>query len=405
MKKVTFITTGQPTTNPRLVKEAELLKALGYDVHVIYCFYQAWAEKYDLEIVSRNPGMYTICGGHPENDKLHYFKTRLRQKICSIIFKFINWPGIAENAINRTYEEAKSVARLQRSGLYIAHNLGALPVAVIAAGHNKAKVGYDAEDMHSGQFISEQDDGYRLNKYIEEKYFTKIDYFTAASPLIAENYKNVYRYLEPTVINNVFPKTGKVIVRNPDESAPLKLFWFSQTVGPDRGLEQVIEAIGLSKRYILFELLGHCSATYLAYIKDFAKNKGLGEDQLKIHKAVSPEGILKIAAGFDIGMASETGSPLNRDICLTNKIFTYLQCGLCILASDTRAQTLFLEQYPLSGQLYNKNDPRTLATLLSMYDKDRYLLFQTKKFNYALGQDKLNWEHESLQFIKLIENV
>ncbi|XHR93521.1 hypothetical protein ACFJIV_24875 [Mucilaginibacter sp. UC70_90] len=45
MKNVTFITTGQPTTNPRLVKEAETLHKLGYSVKVICCFYQQWARK------------------------------------------------------------------------------------------------------------------------------------------------------------------------------------------------------------------------------------------------------------------------------------------------------------------------------------------------------------------------
>ena len=86
MKRVTFITTGQPTTNPRLVKEAECLIELGYQVKVIYCFYQPWAQRFDEELISKYPGVFIYCGGDPVNDKKTYLRTRIRQKFCNILF-------------------------------------------------------------------------------------------------------------------------------------------------------------------------------------------------------------------------------------------------------------------------------------------------------------------------------
>lgn len=405
MKSVTLITTGQPATNPRLVKEAETLKAIGYEVHVIYCFYESWAEKYDPSVIGGNADMYTMCGGHPVKDRFQYFKTRLRQKICSYIFRFVEARTFAANAICRTYEESLALAKRRKSDLYIAHNLGALPVAIQAASHNNAKTGYDAEDMDSGQFTSEKDAGYCLAKYVEEHYFPCVDYFTAASPLIAAYYKKMYDYLEPNVINNVFPRTSPTERSGPFESPALKLFWFSQTVGPDRGLEGVIEAIGLTQRDIVFHLWGKCSAGYREFISAFAKREGLNDDQIKLHDPVSPDLIFEIAPAFDIGIASERGTPLNRDICLTNKIFTYIQCGLAIIASDTQAQSLFLEEYPYAGLLYNKNDVEALAGCLKIYDDDRQLLFETKRSNHSLGQSKLNWENESRNFIQLLKDL
>jgi hypothetical protein len=169
LKAVTFITTGQPATNPRLIKEAETLNSLGYRVKVICCFYHLWAEQFDEEITGKTPGMYIYCGGHPVKQKSAYYKTRLRQKICNMFWRYLKLPCVAENAISRTHAEAVSIAKKIKTDIYIAHNLGALPAAVIAAKYSGAKVGYDAEDMHSAQYKSEADDMYLLNKYLEIK--------------------------------------------------------------------------------------------------------------------------------------------------------------------------------------------------------------------------------------------
>ncbi|MGF7038445.1 glycosyltransferase [Mucilaginibacter lappiensis] len=405
MKNITFITTGQPTTNPRLVKEAETLIGLGYRVKVICCFYQSWAQKFDQEIISRNKNVYIYCGGDPEVHRAAYFKTRIRQKICSLLFGFTKALGVPENAISRTHAEALHLAKKIKTDLYIAHNLGALPAAVIAARYNNAKVGYDAEDMHSGQFVSNKDGMYLLNKYIEEKYFAQTDYFTAASPLIAKNYQNMYSCLNPVVINNVFPKTKLTLNLNYKTDRPLKLFWFSQTVGGDRGLEIIIAAMSLISKPTELHLLGSCLPADKQHILKSAKDNGIHENQIYFHRPIAAGDVIKLAARFDIGMATETASSLNRDICLTNKIFTYVQAGLAVIASDTQAQELFLEQYPDSGNLYHKNEVQSMANCINQYAENPESLYRIRELNYGLGQTTLNWETESKIFRNIVEQT
>ncbi len=405
MKNVTFITTGQPTTNPRLVKEAETLHKLGYRVKVICCFYQQWAQKPDEALTDRYRGMYIYCGGDPVEQKAIYIKTRIRQKLSTWLFKYTRHFGIPENAISRTHTEALAIAQKIKTDLYIAHNLGALPAAVLAAKYTGAKVGYDAEDMHSGQFTSTYDESYRLNKYIEEKYFNQINYFTAASPLIAEYYHRDYNYLKPVVINNVFPKTALNIGQNYKANKPLKLFWFSQTIGPERGLEDIIKAMAAVKGNVQLHLLGSCNEGHRAALLNLARSLNLNPDQLCFHEPIGADEIFNFASRFDIGMATETGVPLNRDICLTNKIFTYIQCGLAMIASDTQAQTLFMEQYPDTGKLYQKNNLQSLTDCIGFYLQNPDALYQTRLQNYQLGQTELNWETESHKFLNLVENL
>ncbi|RWY57341.1 glycosyltransferase family protein [Mucilaginibacter gilvus] len=403
MKNITLITTGQPSTNPRLVKEADFLSALGYSVKVIYCFYQPWAQQLDESIISQNPGMYICLGGAPVSSKFTYYKTRFRQKLCQILFSYFKGWGIPENAISRTHSETLKAAKKIKTDLYIAHNLGALPAAVLAAKYMGCKVGYDAEDMHSAQF-NDVSTMYLLNKYIEVKYFSHTGYFTAASPLIAANYRQAYPALQPLVINNVFPKIKSPFNKDQGTAGTVKLFWFSQTIGADRGLENIVAAMAQAPETEL-HLLGSCTSQYKATLLDIAAKSGVQPDRIIFNRPIPPDEIMAFAAQFDIGMATETGSTLNRDICLTNKIFTYLQSGLAIIASDTQAQSLFLSEYPAAGKRYQKNNTKSLAGCLNHYLQNPEALRQTRLGNYQLGQTELNWETESSKFGGIISST
>jgi len=403
LKNVTFITTGQPTTNPRLVKEVDTLIAQGYNVKVICCFYQYWAQAFDVQITRKYPGIYTYCGGSPIKGVTRYYLTRIRQKLAFILSTRTKKFGIAENAISRTHAEALKFAKKFKSDLYIAHNLGALPAAVIAARFHGAKVGYDAEDMHSGQFTTVNDPNYLLNCYIEEKYFPATNYFTVASPLIGEEYRRLYPYLAPVVIDNVFPRV-RVPFKSAD-SGPLRLFWFSQTVGPERGLEAVIIAMAQVRSPVELHLLGFCSSVYRNELYALAAANGLGKAQLYFHDPVPADKLFSFASGFHIGIAGETGTTLNRDICLTNKLFVYVQTGLAVLASDTRAQSLFLRTFPGIGILYPKDGGGCIASAIGHYANNREILTEIRKANYQLGQKTLNWENESEKFLAVIHRL
>lgn len=405
MKRVTFITTGQPTTNPRLVKEAETLQALGYQVKVICCFYSRWARDYDEQLVRKFPGMYLYCGGDPQNSKLLYYATRIRQKLSFKLFGRLKQASVPENAISRTHYEALALAKKIKSDLYIAHNLGALPAAVLAAESNGAKVGYDAEDMHSGQSSTVEDKEYQLNKYIEEKYFPAVHYFTAASPLIALNYHRLYPFLGPVVINNVFPRVTMPFSEKREGSGRIKLFWFSQTIGAGRGIEDVIAAMARVTGPVELHLLGECAAGYEATVEQLRKRSNLNEDQVHFHGPTTPDGLFTVAMQFDIGLATELREPLNRDICLTNKIFTYIQCGLAVIASNTQAQTAFFTDHPDAGQVYKSGDIEGLAASLNAFIADKEQLFRTRLANYQLGQESLNWETEGRKFIQIIRQL
>ncbi len=79
MKKVVLLTTGQPSTNPRIVKEADALHAAGFSVTVLYCYFIDWAVSSDEKLLISVPWVHKLIGGSPHKNKHIYFfyKTKI----------------------------------------------------------------------------------------------------------------------------------------------------------------------------------------------------------------------------------------------------------------------------------------------------------------------------------------
>jgi len=396
-KKVCLITTGHISSNPRLLKEASSLSNAGYEVHIVFTQYLEYLVAEDFKILSIHPDWkYSNFLWTPIKKTLR-LKTALVQKITKWIYPLIR---LNELIINRNYNWQLQRAIEIKADLYIAHNLGALPVAVNAAKANKTKCGFDAEDFHRNE-ISDDVNSFdvRLKKYIEDEYLKEIDYFTAASPLIANAYRELYPQLNPVVINNVFEIRNQPKI-NTNKNNVLKLFWFSQTIGRNRGLEDIISALNQIENPLMeLHLLGKLA------IEDAKYFNKLANFEIRYHKPVSPAQIFNLASDFDLGLALELNIPLNRNICLTNKIFTYLVSGLAILASNTAAQQDFLQENKNIGELYQIGNTKALADIITKLFNNREQLNEYKRNALESAKSKYNWEFEKQKFIKIINKV
>jgi len=394
--KVLLISTGQPSLNPRLVKEADTLAANGYEVTVLYSFWNDWGTKFDKLLLPTKNWKAICIGGDPEHKPLLYFISKVIHKAARTINKKTNGRWLAELAIARTAYFMIRDAKKYKADIYIGHNLGALPATITAAQANQKPCGFDAEDFHRNEVSDKIDDTEVLIRtHIENKYFPALNYLTASSPLIASAYSRLFPKLNPEVVLNVFP-TDKRVLKPEISNGPVKLFWFSQTIGHGRGLEEVIKALEqFDDGEFELHLLGQPDPAFNINQKT----------RIHFYEPIPSDEVINFASQFDIGLAVETGTPLNRDICLTNKIFTYIQAGLCIIASDTSAQVKLMSEYPVIGKIYQKNNPQSLADVLTYYQQHKDELFKARLTAIDVAKDKLNWETESKNFLTLVEQT
>lgn len=403
-KRILLISSGQPSLNPRLVKEADALVEYGYDVTVLYQYWNKWGTDFDKKLLPKKKWAAIRIGGDPVHQKSIYLFTKLQFKVGQYLFKMFGPNNVlGELAIGRCTNFLIDKAAKIHADLYIAHNLGALPAAVKAAKKFKAKCGFDAEDFHRQESSDNTNSiTFKLAKFIEDRYLPKLDYFTASSPLIAYKYQEIYPELKPEVIHNVFPKHS--IKKANAKKDGIQLFWFSQTIGKGRGIEDAIKALGiLKKEHICIQLLGNIDEYHQNYFSNLAVNAGLKEHQIKYISPVFSEEIFEIASNCDIGLALEQELPLNRDICLTNKIFTYLTAGIAVVASETSSQKKFILENPTVGKSFAIGDFNSLSKIINAYDMDRTMLTLTKENARILASEKYNWENEQEKFIQIVE--
>jgi glycosyltransferase involved in cell wall biosynthesis len=404
-RRICLVTPGHLSTNPRLVKEADALAAAGYEVSVVSARFIPWADTADGEFASRPWQVRKVAFG-PIAGRVRHVLQSLRRRVCLLAYNaFGLCPELAFHPVIPALSQA---ARATRADLYIAHNLAALPAAYRAARKHGAKLGFDAEDFHSGELNDTPENALRirLTREIERRYFQRCDYLTAASPGIARAYASAYGVKEPVVILNVFPKTEAPAAPTPSgttQPSP-SLYWFSQTIGPARGLETVVEAIACSRSRPTLYLRGNPSPGYQRQLTALAEKHGIG-DRLRFLPPAPPAQMVRLAAEHDIGLATEACAALNRDICLTNKIFTYLLAGMPVLATDTSAQTEMATGMPEAVFVYPQQDAQALAERMDDLLLSPAVLKNARRLAWQFGQARFNWDMEQRTFLQVIESA
>jgi glycosyltransferase involved in cell wall biosynthesis len=402
---VCLVTPGHLSTNPRLVKEADALAAAGCAISIVSARFIPWADEADSEFASRHWTVRRVAFG-PIAGRARHVAQSLRRRAGLLAYKLLGC--CAEIAFHPVIPTLTRAACAVPADLYIAHNLAALPAACRAAQRHGARLGFDAEDFHSGELNDTPENALplRLTRDIERRYLSRCDYLTAASPGIARAYADAYGVKEPVVIFNVFPKSdapGAPTPRGTAQPSP-SLYWFSQTIGPDRGLETVVEAIGLSRSRPTLFLRGNPSPGYPSQLSALAAKCGVA-DCVRILPPAPPGEMVRLAAQYDVGIASEPGHTPNNRLALPNKLFTYLLAGVPALASDTSAQSAIAAEMPEAVVVYPQQDAQVLAARMDQLLSSTDTLNAARTAAWQAGHSRFNWDIEQRTLLQVIESA
>lgn len=407
MPRICLISPGHLATNPRLVKEANALVEAGYSVVVISARYLPWADQQDKTQLDPRCRWLTPLPFGPHAPPVKRLQQVVAQKLFRALFRLgVRQQGVVESAWHPLVADLKTAARKIQADLYIAHYPAALPAAALAARAHGGRYAFDAEDFHLGDFPEEPayDFQRQLLRMIEGRYLPGCVFTTAASPGIADAYADAYGIPLPVVLRNVFP-----LAHAPEGPTPRgtaipgpSLYWFSQTIGPDRGLGCAIRAIALAESKPHLYLRGFISDAYRRRLVALARAEGV-EDRLHLLPPAPPEQMERLAAAYDLGLVAETGATPNRRIALTNKLFTYALAGIPMLLSDIAAHRQILAEAGEAAQIFHSEDPESLAEAMDHWlDAPPAVLAKARSTAFYLGQYRWNWEREQMG---LLENV
>jgi glycosyltransferase involved in cell wall biosynthesis len=392
--RVCIVTPGHIGSNPRVVKEADALHEAGHDVSVIATRVLDLVEPLDQSLMRRIPWRLERI------DLRSALRRRVRRAVQLCARRAYAALGLAWCAVPGLSASAKLVRRAAlatSADLYVAHYPGALAAAAAAARMHGARYAYDAEDFHLGDWpdVSAYEIERRLVRAVERRYLPGCAYVTAASPGIAEAYAEAYGVERPRVVLNTFPLVRAAPAPTPRGSAlpGPSIYWFSQTIGPERGIECAVRAIGRAAVRPHLYLRGTPAAGFTATLLELARDAGAA-GRVHFLPPDRPDSMEELAAAYDVGLCSETGHTTGRRLCLTNKVFTFLLAGIPPLLSDTPAQCRLAAEAGLSDLVYARGNPAVLAERIDRLLGDPTRLAAARAQAWRLGQERYNWERE-----------
>lgn len=390
-RSVCIVSPGNLASNPRVVKEADALHGAGYDVTAIACDYSEALRSEDDAIAASRPWKVVRVKRSPQEGITARAATMLAKSLLSM---GLSVPAnVAACSARAPVAALARAARQTHADLYIAHYIAALPAAAAAARQHGGLFGFDAEDFHSGEGTGAPGEAFRIRmvEAVERAFLSSCAYTTAASPLIGEAYAQRYG-VSPSTILNVFPLSMAPSYPMPRKAPGLRAYWFSQTIGLDRGLQAFIEAMARTRATVALDIRGSNRWGHGDALLALAGKLGIG-DRVKLLPMAPPGEMVRLAAQYDIGLSLETDVSENRRICLTNKIFTYLLAGVPVVMSDTPAQSRLAPDLGAAARLSSLADPSGLAAILDELASSSALA-EAAAEAWRLGRERYNWEKE-----------
>ena len=402
MARICVVTAGHLATTPRMVKAADALAEAGHQVRVVSTRFVHWASHADGDLYHRRHGLWhwDVVDYSPGAAAIRTWsglRRRTADALAALLTPQRCPAALVYRAYSRIHPELVRAILARPEDLIYAGTAGALAAAAVAAGKSGTPYALDLEDFHSG----EQDDSpearraHRFARRIEQRVLPGARFRTAGSAAIADAYRELYD-LETLAIHNTFPLPDTQPSLASRRPGPLRLYWFSQTIGANRGLEDAIRAAGKTEMAMELHLRGQRPAGYLESLHSLAR-QAAPKLRLKIHDPEPPDRMIELCGPYDIGLALEQAHVPNRALCLSNKPLTYLLGGLAIAFTDTPGQRPLAESIQQGGTqdtvIYPPGDVDTLAAGLACWARDPATLVGARVASWRAAQSRWHWHH------------
>ena len=394
--RILILTNGPLARNPRVVKEAAALGAAGHAVTVLGVRNHAASVPLDAALATGAP--FT----HRWIDLLagpRAWLLRARVRLARDVAHRLRLPSI--HALGPAAALLRA-ARAHPADLIIVHNEIAHWVGTRLIQDGR-RVCADIEDWHSEDLLPDQRTGrpLALMRNVERTLLHHAVHTTTTSHALADALHARYGGRRPHVITNSFPLQP---APNPDAPGePPAFFWFSQTIGPGRGLEDFLAAWQQTTRPSRLVLLGESCGDYARMLLDSLPSEL--RPRVSFLPLVPPHDPPAVIARHDIGLALEQAVISNRDLTITNKILQYLNAGLALVASDTAGQREVLARSPETGIIVQIHETTRFARALDDLLADRETLVRSRRAARLLAESTYSWEREAPRLVGLVERA
>ena len=396
-RRICVVTAGHLSTCPRMLKAADAFHEEGYRVRVISTRTTGWATAADAGIAASRDWQWRVVNYDRAEAPATWLRSGARHKAARALASLVN-PiprTVAAAAFGRVHRELVNAILEEPADLIYGGTTGAIAAVAEAGRRAGTPFAVDFEDFHCAEHESPEGNlSNTLARRVMRSASDGAAFVTAGSAAIARACRDELG-IAAIAINNVFPLPDSP----PDEGNrhagrhEFAAYWFSQTIGPGRGLEDVVRALGLTTRPASLTVRGCPAAGYMDGLQALAARTA-PRVRIAIEAPSSPARMVDACRPFDLGVSAEQGHIRNRLLNLPNKATTYPLAGLPVALTDTAGQQ------PLAGDLgrgalvFAPGDAVSLADQIVPLMTDPARLADARDASWHAARTRWHWEHE-----------
>jgi glycosyltransferase involved in cell wall biosynthesis len=378
-----------------MVKAADAAVEAGFAVRFVSVDVADWAARLDGDLVRvrrwRWDRVRLRKAEHPLRSRWVSARHRAARAVAARVSGERLATSLAVLAFARTHSELVRAILAEPFDFVYGGTVGALAATAEAARRANRPFAIDLEDYHPGESSdADADLTHRLAASVLRYALDRPAFVTTASVPMAREYEAVFA-INARVIHNVMPRSlspGSFDV----DRGPLKLYWFSQTVAAGRGLEEIVDGIALAGIEAELHLRGANGDAFVEQLRLKAHAHG-ARLEIHLHPPALADHMVDLCRQYAVGLALEQPDALNRDLCVTNKVLTYLSAGLAVLATSTQGHRFVAQNAPSAMACYDCGDTLALASALKRWNDDRPRLAAARRASWQAAEARFHWEH------------
>jgi len=282
------------------------------------------------------------------------------------------------------------------------HSLAVLPLCVFLKIYTKGRLVYDTHELET-ETLSCKGIKKICYKFVELFMIRFVDAVSVVNESIAQWYQRRYNLSQvfivknlPFLTNSVFREDGALRQITGLTDKTNQIFLYQGLLSEGRGLDILIDVFSTLPKNKNLVIMGYGELEGLIIEASDASSN------IHFIPAVEPSQLLKYTRDADVGLSLIQNQCLSYYLCLPNKLFEYLGCGVPVLASDFPEMEKVLKQNNC-GWLCPPTQIKVQALIKNLTSADIDRMKSELKGNYP--KMKLSWQAQEEQIINIYREL
>lgn len=394
MARISIVTMGHFSNNPRVWREADALSK-HHEVTVIGVWSDPLQSSLDQQML-RSRNWRFVPAADLRGSRWRSRAAALRRRLgAALSSRIVFDPAALSLSIHRMDATSEAIS----SDLLIGHLETGLWIAARALRHGR-RVAFDFEDWHSENHPDAQHRTPLVQtlRRLEGEVWRGASYVSTTSHAMSRALAEEHGLRPAVVVYNANPQPSPLV--QPEPSSMLRMVWFSQTIGPGRGLELLFDALRRVEGAWHLELRGAVHSWHAEWLQQSVAEL---HHRISIEPLVPPDQLTSTIVSHDVGLALDVPHCRNRDVTITNKTFEYAQGGLLTISTRTAGHLEAAKELPGAFIVLERNEPAELAGAIQHCIDDVAAIREARPVIQAGAERKFGYAQSAERLLRAVE--